>query len=550
MTSGDDAGRRGLRKRAEERLRRRAAGPRVEATEDVLRLIHELEVHQIELEIQNEDLRRVRDELEASVTRYSELYDFAPVSYVTLDARGTILEINLVGAGLLGKDRTDLIGQRLASWVTPPTRPALDALLAMLQREERASCDLALVGPKGPIYLRVDAVPEIPSRAADWRCRAALTDVTEVKAAAQLRESDRRKSAFLAVLSHELRNPLAPIANAVHLLARVPPGGEQALRARDVIERQTAQLGRLVDDLLDLTRIERGKVELKPQAIDLRGVVRRTCEDFRETFERRGVELHVNAAARAVTTWGDPARLAQVVGNLLHNAAKFTPTGGHVTVVVGESAGRAELRVRDTGMGIAGEQLGRLFEPFAQADQGLARTGGGLGLGLSLVKGLLEMHGGTVAGTSDGPGRGAEFVVTLPLAPADSTRPPAKVPKPPPRSIVIIEDNADGAATMAELLALDGHQVHVASDGRSGIEAVRQIKPDFVFCDIGLPDLSGYDVARALRAEEAHRHTRLVAISGYAQPEDRERSREAGFDSHLAKPPDHEEVNAVLAGGP
>jgi signal transduction histidine kinase/CheY-like chemotaxis protein len=548
VSSGDENARRALRRRAEERLRTRPTGPPVEAADDVLRLIHELQVHQIELEMQNEELRRARDELEASVTRYSELYDFAPVGYVTLDARSTILEINLVGSTLLGKDRARLVGQRFSLWVTPATRPALEGLLATLQREERSSCDLAIASAKGQVYLHLDAVPEAPARAAEWRCRAALTDVTEVKAAAQLRESDRRKSAFLAVLSHELRNPLAPISNAVHLLERVPPASEQASRARAVIERQTSQLTRLVDDLLDMTRIERGKVELKPEVVDLRDIVRRTCDDYRNTFEQRGVELHVTPPARPVCVRGDPARLAQVLGNLLHNAAKFTPARGVVTVVVGQVGGRGELRVRDTGAGIAPEQLEKLFEPFAQVDQGLARTGGGLGLGLSLVKGLVVMHGGTATAASDGPGHGAEFVVRLPLAPAAATSSSAEFQKPPRRSIVIIEDNADAAETLAELLALDGHQIEVAKDGRTGVEIVRRVRPDIVFCDIGLPDLSGYEVARALRGDEALRRTRLVALSGYAQPEDRERSREAGFDAHLAKPPDVDAVNAVLAG--
>jgi len=549
MSSGDEAGRRALRRRAEERLRARTAGPPVEATEDVLRLIHELQVHQIELELQNEELRRARNELEASVTRYLELYDFAPVAYVTLDGLSTILEINLVGSTLLGKDRARLIGQRFAQWVTPATRPALEALLAALQRSERASCELAITGPNGQSYFHVDAVPEAPARGSGWRCRAALTDVTEVKSAtARLRESDRRKSAFLAVLSHELRNPLAPIANAIHLLERVPPGSEQSIRARAVIERQTSQLTRLVDDLLDVTRIERGKVELKPEVVDLRDIVRRTCDDYRDTFEQRDIELHVTAPARPVTVRGDPARLAQVIGNLLHNAAKFSPARGVVTVVVGQAAAGAELRVRDTGVGISPEQLDRLFEPFAQVDQGLARTGGGLGLGLSLVKGLVEMHGGTVAGRSDGPGQGAEFVVTLPLAPGAETNVRAEIRKPTSRSIVVIEDNADAVETLAELLALDGHSIQVAKDGRSGVALVRRVRPDFVFCDIGLPDMSGYEVARALRGDEALRQTRLVALSGYAQPEDRERSREAGFDAHLAKPPGIDAVNAVLAG--
>jgi signal transduction histidine kinase len=548
MTSGDEKGPRALRRKAEARLRARAPRPPVEATEDALRLIHELQVHQVELELQNEELRRARDELEVTTARYEELYDFAPVGYVTLDAHSTILEINLVGAGLLGLDRARAIGKRFVSWLTPATRPALEGLLAELQRAERAACDLTLGSAKGELHLRVDAVPEGPARAGEWRCRAALTDVTEARAAVALRELDHRKSAFLAVLSHELRNPLAPIATAIHLLDRVPPGSEQATRARAVIQRQTQQLTRLVDDLLDLTRIERGKVELKVELVDLREIVRRISEDYRETFDEHGLQLHVTAPAGPVSVRGDPARLSQITGNLLHNATKFTPAGGAVTVVVGQAGGRAELRVRDTGVGIASEQLGRLFEPFAQVEQGLARTAGGLGLGLSLAKGLAEMHGGTIAAASEGLGRGAEFVVSLPLAPPVETSPGHARPRSPPRSIVLIEDNVDAAATLAELLALDGHRVEIATAGRTGIELVRSVRPDVVLCDLGLPDLEGYDVARALRADESLRGTRLVALSGYAQPEDRERCREAGFDAHLAKPADRDTLDALLAG--
>jgi CheY-like chemotaxis protein len=248
-----------------------------------------------------------------------------------------------------------------------------------------------------------------------------------------------------------------------------------------------------------------------------------------------------------VTVRADPARLAQIAGNLLHNAAKFTPAGGAVTVVVGQAAGHAELHVRDTGVGVAPEQLGRLFEPFAQVDQGLARTAGGLGLGLSLARALVEMHGGTLAGRSEGLGRGAEFVVTLPVAPAAPTSLPATVRKPPSRSIVIIEDNEDQAASLADVLSLDGHRVEIARDGRSGLELVRRVRPEVVLCDLGLPDLNGYEVARAIREDEALSQTRLVALSGYAQPEDRERCHEAGFDAHLPKPADRDALDALLA---
>ncbi|OFX21649.1 MAG: hypothetical protein A2V77_14305 [Anaeromyxobacter sp. RBG_16_69_14] len=551
MKSGDSSGPRALRRRAEERLRARGRqGAQIGGAEDTLRLIHELQVHQIELEMQNEELRRVRDELEVSLARYSELYDFAPVGYVTLDRKSTIFEINLAGATMLGKERARLVGERFASWVTPATRPALQGLIGALRRDAtRASCDLALISNgKGPLYVYVDAVPESSTRGADWRWRAALTDVTEQKAAAEKAgESDRRKSEFLALLSHELRNPLAPITNAIHLLDHAPAGSEQALQARAVISRQTRQLTRLVDDLLDLTRISKGRLELKLEVVDLHGIVRRTCDDHRAVFELRGVELRLDDPAGPVFVRGDPARLVQVVGNLLHNSAKFTPSGGVTSVSVSIVLGRAEIRVRDTGVGMEPAQLGRLFVPFAQVDDSLARPRGGLGLGLSLLKDLVKLHSGTVTGSSEGLGRGSEFVVSLPLAPPSVASRAAATEKPPPRSIVVIEDNADAALTLAEVLTFGGHKVEVALDGRSGLDLVRRVRPDFVFCDIGLPDLNGYEVASALRADETLRSTRLVALSGYAQSEDRERAREAGFDAHLPKPADLHVVNALLA---
>ncbi len=549
MKSGEPKAPGELRHRAEERLRKRGRdGPHIKAPEDALPLIHELEVHQIEMEMQNEELRRVRDELEAGLARYSELYDFAPVGYVTLDRKSTILGINLVGATMLGKERARLVGKHLASWVTPATRPALRCLIGALQRDARASCELELISDgKGPLYVHVDAVPELPTRAAEWRCRVTLADVTEQKAATELRESDRRKSEFLALLSHELRNPLAPISNAVYLLDRAPAGSEQALKARAIISRQTKQLSRLVDDLLDLTRISKGKIELKLELVDLRGIVRRTCADHRTAFDLRGVELRLDDPVEPMFVRGDPARLVQVVGNLLHNSSKFTLSGGVTSVTVSIVLGRAEIRVCDSGIGIEPAQLGRLFVPFAQVDDSLARPRGGLGLGLSLVKGLVEAHGGTVTGKSEGLGRGSEFAVSLPLAARPVASTAVAIRKPPPRSVVVIEDNADAASTLAEVLTLGGHKVEIAFDGRSGVDLVRRVRPDFVFCDIGLPDLSGYEVAGVLRADETLRATRLVAVSGYAQPEDRECAREAGFEAHLAKPADLEAVNALLA---
>jgi two-component system CheB/CheR fusion protein len=355
-----------------------------------------------------------------------------------------------------------------------------------------------------------------------------------------LREADRRKSEFLAVLSHELRNPLGPIRNSIFLLERSPPGGAQALRAQQILQRQTEHLTRLVDDLLDVTRISRGKIELHLQRIDLRETVRRTTDDLRGVFVAVGVALGVEYAAPG-PVWidADPTRIAQVLGNLLQNAAKFTPRGGSVQVVLGVRDGAAELAVHDDGAGMDPASIERMFEPFTQADRTLARSSGGLGLGLALVRGLVELHEGRVTARSEGLGRGAEFLVRLPLAaPADRQDRPPPPEAAASRTILVIEDNDDGARSLADVLELEGHRVRIASDGRSGIALAREIKPEVVLCDIGLPDVDGYAVARALRREPALGGTRLVALSGYALPEDRERARQAGFDAHLAKPPD------------
>jgi len=365
-----------------------------------------------------------------------------------------------------------------------------------------------------------------------------------------LREQDRRRAEFLAVLSHELRNPLAPIRNSLYLLERTPPGTDRATHAQEVLRRQTDHLARLVDDLLDTTRISRGKIILRRSRVDLREIVRKATEDLHSVFAHLGVALHVSDAPDPVWISADPTRMAQVLGNLLQNAVKFTPTGGSVTVTVAKGD-RAELRVRDDGVGMEPGTVARMFEPFAQAENTLERTKGGLGLGLPLVKGLVELHGGTVEARSDGIGRGAEFLVRLPLAEA-GPEPVAERPavgEARSREILVIEDNLDAQETLAEILALQGHRVHLARDGRSGLELARKHRPEIVLCDIGLPDLDGYQVARDLRRDPGLRATRLIALSGYAQPEDLEQAREAGFDAHLAKPPEIDELLAALSSG-
>jgi two-component system CheB/CheR fusion protein len=377
------------------------------------------------------------------------------------------------------------------------------------------------------------------------RARAAELQV----ALDRLREADERKDAFLAMLSHELRNPLAPIANGVFLLRRTDAGTEPGRRALAVIERQVAHLIRLVEDLLDVARISRGKVQLRRSRMDLVDLARRTAEDHAASASSAGLVLTVALPDGPLWVDGDPTRLAQVVGDLLSNAVKFTPPGGAVTLSVAqETGGTAVLRVGDTGVGLDAAMRARIFEPFVQADATLDRSRGGLGLGLALVKGLVELHGGAVEARSEGAGRGTELVVRLPLdaAPAGPDREAGPGRGEAPLRILVVEDNADAAETLRLALELLGHEVEVAHDGEQGLAAARHRRPDVVLCDIGLPGIDGYAVARALRAGGDTCDVSLIAVTGYASPEERRRAIDAGFDHHFGKPADLEKLTGVL----
>jgi PAS domain S-box-containing protein len=366
-----------------------------------------------------------------------------------------------------------------------------------------------------------------------------------------LREADARKNEFLAMLSHELRNPLAPIKNSLFILQNARGDGEQVQRAEAVIGRQVTHLTNLVDDLLDITRVTRGKIRLEKTQLDLDEVVGRTVDDHRDLFAQTGIDLAFQPSGVRLLVHADRTRLTQVVGNLLQNAVKFTPKGGTTTVLVeGRGEGQAVIRVRDTGAGIGVEILPCLFEPFTQADRTLDRSKGGLGLGLALVKGLVEMHDGRVAARSEGPGKGAEFEVALPtISPSEiaEPRPLCGQESPQPRRVLVIEDNRDAADSLCEVLDLLNHSSMVAYSGDEGLEKVRAHRPHVVLCDIGLPGMDGHEVARAIRADARLSATTLVALTGYAAAEDLARSREAGFDYHLAKPPSIEAIERVLA---
>jgi signal transduction histidine kinase len=380
------------------------------------------------------------------------------------------------------------------------------------------------------------------------------TEEDLLRAKRDLEEVDRRKNHFLAVLSHELRNPLTPVRNSLFILDRAAPGSAQALHAREVIRRQFDLLTHLVDDLLDVTRITSGKIHLQRGPVELVEVVKRTVEDHRSLFEKAQIEVQLKATTAQVRIEADGNRIAQVISNLLLNAAKFTPRGGRVEVQVSTdaAAGQALVRVTDNGAGIQPDMLSRLFQPFMQADEAIDRSKGGLGLGLALVKGLVEQHGGTVAAASDGLGCGSQFTVRLPLGGAEpraaepQQRPAVKVH----RRVLVIEDNVDAADSMREILELEGHEVAVAYDGPKGLASAREFRPEVVICDVGLPGMDGYEVARSFRRDGALKDACMVALSGYALSEDRQRAAEAGFDHHLAKPVDLNRLEIILRATP
>ncbi|HKH44273.1 MAG TPA: ATP-binding protein [Thermoanaerobaculia bacterium] len=425
---------------------------------------------------------------------------------------------------------------------------------ASMERGQPYEVEYRVCTPDGGdrvILARAVAVREPDGRVREWV--GMLSDVTESRRAEEaLREADRRKDEFLAMLAHELRNPLAPIRSSAEALRRLVPQvdarGERALR---MIDRQVVHMTRLVDDLLDVSRISRGKILLRQERLDLVQLVRATVEDHRSLLEDARLTLDAELPGEPLWLTGDPTRLAQILGNLLQNAAKFTNAGGTVIVRLHRApdADAAVLDVEDTGIGMDSEMLGRLFEPFSQADRSLARSRGGLGLGLALVKGLVDLHGATIEASSGGSGAGARFIVRFPLSnePAAAEPAPAAETSAASRSVLVIEDYADAAESLRLLLELAGHQVEVASTGRAGIDAARRLRPDVVLCDIGLPGgLDGYDVARALRESRELDATFLIALTGYGQEEDRRRALEAGFDRHMTKPVDPAALDELL----
>ena len=388
--------------------------------------------------------------------------------------------------------------------------------------------------------------------AEDLTHRAAIA-VENAQLYRELREVDRRKDEFLATLAHELRNPLAPIRNSLQILKMPRLDTATVDRAKEMMERQVHHLVHLVDDLLDVSRVMRGKIELRKERVELAAAVARAVETVQSLIEAQEHELTIHLPDESLLLEADPVRLAQVVGNLLANAAKYTERHGRIWLTAQRAGDAVELRVRDTGIGLAPELLPHVFELFVQADHASTKAHGGLGIGLTLVKNLVEMHGGSVEAHSAGPGKGSEFVVRLPLLPAVPESPKqeesASPPLPPPsgRRLLVVDDNADVALSLAVLLRLYGHEVQVAHDGRSALQLAAAFRPDLVFLDIGMPGMDGYEVARRLRRTPGLEKVVLAALTGWGQQEDRRRTAEAGFDYHLVKPPEPKVLERLLS---
>ncbi|HZF09318.1 MAG TPA: MEDS domain-containing protein [Thermoanaerobaculia bacterium] len=366
-----------------------------------------------------------------------------------------------------------------------------------------------------------------------------------------LERADRAKEELLGMLAHELRNPLGTISNAIQVLRIKGNGDETCSRAVDAAERQVHRQALLVDDLLEASKVARGEIELRCEPLDLAVLVRGVAEGYRATLREAGLDLVLEVTGKPLPVWGDSGRLTQALSNLLENAVKFSAARGAIRVSARRvSPGRAEVSVTDSGSGIAPDVLPHVFEVFSQADQGLDRSKGGLGVGLAVVKGLVELHGGEVAAESAGEGRGARISLSLPLT---AVREPAAADARPEettgRRILVVEDNPDAGETLRDFLELSGHEVELACSGADGVKAARQFHPEVVLCDIGLPGMDGFEVAARLRRDPETADAQLIAVTGYGRDEDRKRSKAAGFDLHLTKPVDPTQLRHVLQQG-
>jgi PAS domain S-box-containing protein len=499
--------------------------------------------------------RRTLREVRRQAALLETMFGQASVGIALADLDGRVTRVNRRFAEIVGRSEPDasrLTCQSLThpdDWthVAPGLRAVADG-----RRRELASDLRYLRGDGSPVWVHVSVAPRLDADGRPEGLIAVVQDVSERPASEDaLRRADREKDDFLAMLAHELRNPLAPIRTAVEILQRHGTSDADGRRLHAVIERQVQHLVRMVDDLLDVSRVLRGKVDLHEAPASIADVVAMAVETTRPLIDAQRQDLHVSLPERPLYVYGDQVRLAQVFANLLSNASKFTPRDGTIRLTASGTAEHVELRVSDSGVGIASDLLPRIFEPFVQADRSLERSRGGLGIGLTLVKKIVELHGGSVSASSAGPGQGSELVVRLPAladaAISATRRAPDGARALPPQRILVVDDNVDAAESLALLLRASGHDVRTAHSGPEAVAAVATWRPQVAVLDIGLPGMSGYDVATTLR-QRADACPDLIAVTGYGQASDAARALAAGFDHHLAKPVAADALEAAIAG--
>jgi PAS domain S-box-containing protein len=483
----------------------------------------------------------------AAERRLRLVSDHLPVLIAYMDREGCFRFANRTyrewfGREVVGSHLRDVIGE--ANYTE--RQPYLEAVL----RGERTRFETIVDSNLGRRDCEVLYIPDADPAGEVRGFYVMVTDISERKRAeAVLRDADRRKDEFLATLAHELRNPLAPIRHGLELLRLADGKGEAAAQAREMMERQLGQMVRLIDDLLDVSRVTRGAVELRREPVALGAIVAAAVETSRPLLDAAGHRFSLSLPAEPVTLDVDPVRIAQVISNLLNNAAKYTEPGGTIALRAWREGNEAVIQVSDDGIGIPAEMLPRVFQMFAQVNRGLNRPQGGLGIGLALARTLVEMHGGRIAAASAGPGTGSTFTVRLPaarspepqVAAAHATRAARKT-----LDILVVDDNVDAARSLALLLGMVGHRVRVAHEGNAALAAVQVSRPQVVLLDIGMPGMDGYEVARRMRAMAGGDALRLIALTGHGQPEDRQQARAAGFDQHLVKPVTLEALTAVL----
>jgi PAS domain S-box-containing protein len=506
-------------------------------------------------------IERARSEaaLRASEIRYRRLFQSATDGILILDAHTSkITDANACMGALMETEPHELLGKELYEIGLISDKSESEAAVRELQEKGYIRYEHLPLETAHGRRVEVEVVANVYTEDNQSVIQCNIRDITERsrlerqthEQAEALADLHRRKDEFLAMLSHELRNPLAPILNAVQLLQlqRRESGLQQ--RARAIIERQLGQLVHLVDDLLEVSRISTGRIHLQRERLDMRAIVESGIETVRPLIEQRRHTFALRLPSSPIWIDGDSTRLAQVVVNLLTNAAKYTDEGGHIWLSLQEKENEAVLQVRDSGVGIAPDLMPRIFDLFTQAERSLARSQGGLGIGLCLVQRLVEMHGGKVAAHS-ALGQGSEFIVRLPVVRTAEPQPPSPTEKSKPNGrslrVLVVDDNVDTAESLEVLLRESGYDVRTAHDGPSALEAARDYRPNVVLLDIGLPGLDGYEVAKRMRQQPVLQNVVLVAVTGYGQESDRQRAQKAGFDHHMIKPARFEHVQKILA---